>query len=281
MEIVKHIQDINNLLKTYRTKRLTIGFVPTMGALHEGHVSMIRKARNENDIVVCSIFVNPIQFNNKEDLEKYPRNLERDIEILSKNSCDILFYPDVEEMYPEEVQTKYDFGYLDKILEGEYRPGHFNGVAVVVKKLFDIIEPDKAYFGEKDFQQLVIIKKLVNDFTIPVKIIPCPIIRENDGLAMSSRNMRLTPDERKIAPAIYQLLMRSKGKAKTLSVEHLKKWIADEIKKFPFILEYFEIADSVTLKPIIKWEESENPIALIAVYLGKIRLIDNMFLKDE
>jgi len=278
MEVFNHIKNIRECLNTYGEKHLSVGFVPTMGALHDGHISLIQKAKNENNIVVCSIFVNPIQFNNKEDLEKYPRNLEKNIKILSEANCDILFCPDVEEMYPEEIHTKYDFGYLDKILEGKYRTGHFNGVAIVVKKLFEIIEPSKAYFGEKDFQQLAIVKQLVKTEHIPVEIISCPIIREKDGLAMSSRNIRLNPEEKKIAPVIYQLLLKSKEKTKSLTVEELKKWAEDELKKYPFTVEYFEIADSETLKSISKWEESEKPIALIAFYLGKIRLIDNMFL---
>ena len=198
MEIFKTIPELKNYLSKVKSTGSSIGFVPTMGALHQGHISLIKQACNENSKVVCSIFVNPIQFNNKEDLIKYPRNTDADIKVLQENNCDILFLPDNEEMYPEPVTTIYEFGQLDKVLEGKFRAGHFNGVAIVVKKLFDIVEADKAYFGEKDYQQLAVIKELVKKINIPIDIIPCPTLRESDGLALSSRNIRLSEHERRI-----------------------------------------------------------------------------------
>ncbi|HFB61616.1 MAG TPA: pantoate--beta-alanine ligase, partial [Bacteroidetes bacterium] len=191
------IKETKEYLSGQKAAGKTIGFVPTMGALHEGHLELMRRARKENDLLVVSIFVNPIQFNNPDDLKKYPRTLEDDMEKLKSVDCNVLFAPDAAEMYPEKVTTQYDFGELDKVMEGKFRPGHFNGVAVVVKKLFDIVQPHRAYFGEKDFQQLAIIKKLVEMENIPVEIVPCPIVRDPAGLAMSSRNRLLTPEQRK------------------------------------------------------------------------------------
>ncbi len=279
MEIFNKINKTKNYLYKIKQKGLSIGFVPTMGALHKGHFSLLQKSKQENDFTACSIFVNPIQFNNKEDLEKYPRDFQSDTKILKEIGCDLLFMPSVEEMYPEPIDTVYDFGNLDKVMEGKYRPGHFNGVAVVVNKLFNIIEPDRAYFGEKDFQQLVIIKHLVKKYNIPVEIVSCPIVRENDGLAISSRNVRLTTEERKAAPYIYQTLLKAKEKAGDISVEELKKWVYFGINKNPLMkLEYFEVVDMETLMPIKKRTDNKNIIACIAVYLNKIRLIDNIIL---
>ena len=219
MQLFSKITEIKEFLSFQKKNSLKIGFVPTMGALHEGHISLLEKAKKENDICVCSIFVNPIQFNNNEDLKKYPRNIESDILYLKSVGCDVLFLPSEEEMYPEPDKTIYDFNGLDKYMEGTFRPGHFNGVAVVVKKLFDIVEPNKAYFGEKDFQQLSIIKYLTKALELPVTIVPCTTMRENDGLAMSSRNKLLTPEERNIAPIIYQTLNSAKKNYKNYSVE--------------------------------------------------------------
>ncbi len=278
MKIINTIKNTKEYLKNIRLQNLSIGFVPTMGALHEGHLELIRKAKRENDFVVCSIFVNPIQFNNREDLEKYPRNLENDISELEKTGCDLLFSPSVKEMYPAPVKTKYDFGDLEKVMEGKHRPGHFNGVAIVVKKLFEIIKPDKSYFGEKDYQQLVIIHALVKKYKIPVEIVPCATVREPDGLAKSSRNKRLTPEERKIAPVIYQILKEVKNKAGKTPINELNKWVEQQINNCKGMkLEYFEIVDKKTLQPIERWE-NKDCIACIALFLGKVRLIDNIIL---
>lgn len=271
------IPKTRDALNAVRKDGLSIGFVPTMGALHEGHISLIQCARAENDVVVCSIFVNPIQFNNPEDLKKYPITLERDLEMLEEAGCHLVFAPNAEEMYPEPVKEHFDFGSLETVMEGQFRAGHFNGVAVVVKKLFEIIEPDRAYFGEKDFQQLAIVKQLVKDFEIPVQIIPCPIIREDDGLAMSSRNRRLTELDRVQAPFIHQTLSEAKEIALESSLENVKQFVLERFaERDEFDMEYFEIVDMNSLQTVKEWSDSNNIIACIAVWLGKIRLIDNI-----
>ena len=277
LKVFNTIKDTNEFLSKQGSDGRTIGFVPTMGALHEGHLELMRRAKRENDILACSIFVNPIQFNNKEDLNKYPRTLEDDIKKIELIGCDVLFAPSNEEMYPEEEKTVYDFGNLDKVMEGKHRPGHFNGVAVVVKKLFDIIQPDKAYFGEKDFQQLRIIQALAEQLKLSVEIVPCSIVREKDGLAMSSRNERLTAEERKIAPVIFKTLQFVKRNSHRLSIEEINKHIDSEINLYPEMkLEYFEIVDKKTLSQGTKLLRNKNLIACIALFLGKIRLIDNI-----
>lgn len=279
MRVFEKISETSDFLKTVKAKGLSVGFVPTMGALHRGHISLIEQSLKENDFTVCSIFVNPIQFNKKSDLENYPRETSSDFQKLKLSGCEMVFMPSNDEMYPEPVNTQYDFGQLDKVMEGKHRPGHFNGVAIVVRKLFEIIKPDKAYFGGKDFQQLAIIQYLVKKNNIPVDIVPCTIIRENDGLAMSSRNVRLTPAERKEAPVIFQLLQQAKEKAPSLPVKELIKWVQNEFIKHPSIeLEYFEIVDMETLQPVKEWDECKKIIACVAVHLGKIRLIDNIIL---
>jgi pantoate--beta-alanine ligase len=248
-----------------------------MGALHEGHFQLMQRAKSENEMLVVSIFVNPIQFNNPEDLKKYPRNLEKDKTLLKSVGCDVLFAPSVEEMYPEPVNTKYDFGKLENVMEGAFRKGHFNGVAVVVKKLFDILLPDKAYFGEKDFQQFAIIKELVRIENLPVQIVPCPIVRETDGLAMSSRNERLSPDERNAAPFIYKTLQAAVEFSKKINPEIVKKWVAEQFSaNNVFQLEYFEIANDHDLQPVTTWNKDCGTLGFIALRLGKVRLIDNI-----
>jgi pantoate--beta-alanine ligase len=250
-----------------------------MGALHEGHLSLIRRSTDENTLTVCSVFVNPIQFNTKKDLDNYPRTLDIDLKILEKTGCDVVFIPGEEEMYPkgEPGSIDIDFGHLDKILEGKFRPGHFKGVAIVVKKLFEIIEPHKAYFGKKDYQQLLVISEMVKKFNLPVRVVPCLTVREPDGLAMSSRNMRLTAGEREIAPLIYETLSDVKEKAGTLPVNTLKEWAVKKINENPaFEVEYIEIADKNTLLPLENWESKEKAIVLAAVKLNEIRLIDNL-----
>ncbi len=277
MKVFSKITDTEAYISSLKEQALSLGFVPTMGALHKGHVSLIEKASRENDVTVSSIFVNPIQFNNQEDFDRYPVQFEKDIEMLERAGCHLVFIPSVAEMYPEPVNDTYDFGVLDKVMEGASRAGHFNGVAIVVKKLLQIMQPDKAYFGEKDFQQLQVIRYLVTTHNIPVEIIPCPIIREPDGLAMSSRNMRLTLEERKTAPLIYQTLLRCAEASSSLTVQQVKSLFLSEISLFPeFRLDYFEIAEESTLQPIHSWQESENPRAFVAVFLGNVRLIDNL-----
>jgi pantoate--beta-alanine ligase len=255
----------------------TIGFVPTMGALHEGHITLIRRAAQENDFVVVSIFVNPIQFNNAEDLAKYPRNLEADIQQLEETGCNLVFAPSADEMYPEPDLTEFDFGQLDKVMEGKFRPGHFKGVAIVVKRLFEIVTPHKAYFGEKDFQQLAIIKKMVNMLQIPVEIVPCPIVRESDGLAMSSRNARLTPEERAEAPVIHKALSAIKENYSWFIPDGIKQLVMGEIQEnHYFRVEYVDVVDAETLLPFEDWQDVEHAVVCIAAYIGTVRLIDNI-----
>jgi pantoate--beta-alanine ligase len=279
MKISEKISETVAHLKTIRDAKIMIGFIPTMGALHKGHLSLVREAKKENGYVVCSIFVNPMQFNNKTDLQKYPRDILKDKELLESAGCDFLFFPSESEMYPEPVKEDFNFGELDKVMEGKFRPGHFNGVAVVVKKLFEIITPDRAYFGLKDYQQVVIINKLVKDYQLPVEIIPCTIVREKDGLAMSSRNQLLDKTSRKKAPMIYEALKMVKIQSGYSTIIEIKDYIEHLFHKTSNTkLEYFEIVDMYTLKPIKTWVESKNIIACIAVYFGNIRLIDNMIL---
>ena len=274
----KTIRDTQYFLTERKRKGKSVGFVPTMGALHEGHLELMRRAKRENDLLAVSIFVNPIQFNNPEDLEKYPRDLERDERLLRKVGCDLLFAPEVEEVYPAgDKPETYNFGALEKVMEGAFRPGHFNGVAVVVKRLFDIVRPDRAYFGEKDFQQLTIIKKLVQQEQMKVKIVPCPIVREADGLAMSSRNVRLTPNERRLAPEIHRILSEAVRMKEKMSPAELTAWVKNRFEQHPaFRLEYFEIADEQNLQPVEYWDETPEIMGFVAVYLGKVRLIDNI-----
>jgi pantoate--beta-alanine ligase len=279
MQRFSGIHDIREYLAKERSAGKSIGFVPTMGALHEGHLSLIRRSAEENDLTVTSIFVNPIQFNSRNDLVNYPRTLERDLEMLEMTGCDAAFIPDDEEIYPKGItgNLEIDFGYLDKILEGKFRPGHFRGVAIVVKKLFEITEPQKAYFGKKDYQQFLVISELVKKLHLPVAIVPCMIIREPDGLAMSSRNMRLSAGERNVAPLIYETLTGVKERAGIIPVEKLKGWAIGKIRTSKeFVVEYIEIADKETLRPMENWENMEKAIVLAAVNLNDIRLIDNV-----
>jgi pantoate--beta-alanine ligase len=239
----------------------------------------VNQAVKENDIVVTSIFVNPIQFNNPEDLAKYPRTLQTDLDLLNAANCSAVFAPSVEEMYPESDNTEFDFGNLDKVMEGRFRPGHFRGVGIIVKKLLQIITPGKVYFGEKDFQQIAIVRHMVRVFNMPVEIISCPIVREDDGLAMSSRNTRLTAEERKAAPEIYKALCRSKEDYSWFTPEGLPLVIRSEIEENPlFRVEYVEVVDIQTLRPFGDWPDAEHAIVCVAVFLGQVRLIDNIIL---
>ena len=277
MNVYNFIVDIQRFVEEKHNLGLKVGFVPTMGALHEGHISLINRAKKENDIVVCSVFVNPIQFNNPADLEKYPRTPEKDIEKLEQAGCDAVFMPTAEEMYPNKVEDHYDFGDLERVMEGACRPGHFNGVAIVVRKLFEIVTPNRAYFGEKDFQQLAIINKMVNELNMNLEIVPCPIVREKDGLAMSSRNVRLNETERAIAPKIFATLNDSITKKDAVSPAEMKNYALKkyaEIKEFD--VEYVEITDEINLKSIENWDECDHARIFVALQLGPVRLIDNV-----
>ena len=277
MNVYTSIKDIQKDILAQKARGLSIGFVPTMGALHRGHISLLEQSIKENDISISSIFINPKQFNNKQDLEKYPRTLEDDCNKLEKAGCDIIFAPSAGEIYPEEVKEHYDFGQLERVMEGEHRPGHFNGVAVVVKRLFGICMPQKAYFGEKDFQQLTIIKALVEQENMPVEIIGCPIIREEDGLAMSSRNVRLSPEERSIAPEIFKSLNWIKKQAGDKSIREIVILAEEKLNTMPGMkVEYICIADENTLMPVQDWDETDNIRIFIALFLGDVRLIDNL-----
>jgi pantoate--beta-alanine ligase len=277
MEVVKTVRELKKIIDLQRRSNAIVGFVPTMGALHNGHLSLVRKAAEETDFVVVSIFVNPTQFNNKEDLNRYPRDLSRDLELLEETSCQLVFAPDVNEVYPEEDTRKFNFGALESVMEGKFRPGHFNGVAQVVSRFFEMVHPDKAYFGLKDFQQVAIINKMVELLNLDVEIISCPIIREEGGLAMSSRNMLLSEEERKNALLISQTLFASVEKAKDHSVEDVQKWVIETIDKNQFLqTEYFEIVDSKELMPVNNWDSKVNKMGCIAVHCGKVRLIDNV-----
>lgn len=258
---------------------LTVGFVPTMGALHAGHLNLVNRSKVETDLTVCSIFVNPIQFNNKADLEKYPRPLEQDLGKLEAAGCDVAFVPDAGEMYPEGENyfVDVDFGNLDKVMEGRFRPGHFNGVAIVVKKLFDIVQPTHAYFGKKDYQQLAVIMHMVHQLKLPVMIIPCETVREPDGLAMSSRNIRLTPEQRNLAPGIFRELESIRENAGTGPVSELQVNAINRINDIPgFKVEYLEIGDRETLMPVSNPQAPGRGVAFVAVFAGDVRLIDNI-----
>ncbi|MCK4569236.1 MAG: pantoate--beta-alanine ligase [Bacteroidales bacterium] len=277
MKIYHSIKDIQRDILAQKARGLSIGFVPTMGALHRGHLSLLERSVKENDISICSIFVNPIQFNHKQDLEKYPRSPEEDCKKLDNAGCDIVFAPSAGEMYPEEVKEHYDFGQIERVMEGEHRPGHFNGVAVVVKRLFDICMPHKAYFGEKDFQQLAIIKALVEQQNMSVEIMGCPIIREGDGLAMSSRNVRLSPEERSIAPAIFKTLNQIQQKAGQEPLQETIRKAKAYLNSLPGMkVEYIQITDEQSLMPVESWDDANQIRAFIALFLGDVRLIDNL-----
>ena len=277
MEVFHHRREINQHIASLKKAGKSIGFVPTMGALHPGHISLLRHARQQNEFTVVSIFVNPTQFNNKEDLVRYPRALDTDLPLLEKEGCDFVFVPDEKEMYPEPDLRVFSFGNLDKVMEGKFRPGHFNGVAQIVTKLFDTVNPDRAYFGQKDLQQLAIIRKLTSDCRYPVEIVACPIVREADGLAMSSRNTRLSPEERQHAPLISKTLLKARETGTSVSPESLKKTVIDAIDKDPFLqVEYFEIVDDKTLQRIKSWDSPGIKIGCIAVHSGKVRLLDNI-----
>ena len=277
MKLVHTINELRAELDVLRRAGKKIGFVPTMGALHEGHASLVRRAVEENDIVVVSVFVNPTQFNDKNDLLKYPRTLEADCELLQKEGAAYVFAPSVEEIYPEPDTRQFSYAPLDTVMEGKFRPGHFNGVCQVVSKLFMMVEPDKAYFGEKDFQQLAIIREMVKQMQFPLEIIGCPIVREEDGLALSSRNARLSDLQRQQALNISKTLFASQEYATTHSVAETQQFVEDSIASSEGLdLEYFELVDGTTLQKISDWNETDYVVGCITVFCGEVRLIDNI-----
>lgn len=277
MQVINTIAQLQETLLAERAKGMSIGLVPTMGALHEGHASLVRRSVSENDITVVSIFLNPTQFNDPKDLERYPRTLESDCAILEECGAQIAFAPSVNEIYPEPDTRRFSYPPTDSVMEGARRPGHFNGVCQIVSKLFMITDPDRAYFGEKDYQQIAVIRRMVEDLKFRVDIIPCPVIREADGLAMSSRNTLLAPDEKAIAPNIYRILQESKGLG--LTVSETREWVVSNINEIPGLeVEYYSIVDGNTLADIEDWSDSDSVVGCITVYCGKtpIRLIDHI-----
>ncbi|HET9487182.1 MAG TPA: pantoate--beta-alanine ligase [Chryseosolibacter sp.] len=280
MEIFKQIAPLKAFLSDLKCHGKSVGLVPTMGALHDGHISLIKASKAENHITVSSIFVNPIQFNNQHDLVKYPRNIEKDTELLKSVGCDVLFNPENTEMYPKTSVLKLDFGNLDKVMEGQFRQGHFSGVALVVSKLFNIVQPDYAYFGQKDWQQFAIIEKLTEELNFNIGLRSVPTLRESDGLALSSRNERLNAGERALATVFYKGLLQAKTALRAgKSIREVKPQIRAFVEQYPGArLEYFEVADSKNLNLLENVEQSAKPIMCIAGYVGEIRLIDNMFI---
>ena len=277
MKVVNTIKELRELLDGYRAEGKKIGLVPTMGALHRGHASLVERSIAGNDVTVVSIFVNPTQFNDKNDLKNYPRTLEADCALLEKVGATVAFAPAVEEMYPEEDTRQFSFAPLDTVMEGACRPGHFNGVAQIVSKLFYAVEPDRAYFGEKDFQQLAIIREMVRQLELPLEIVGCPIVREEDGLAMSSRNTLLSEDERERALTISSTLFASVDFAKVNSLEATRNFVEDMINDTPGLeLEYYRIVDGNTLHEIEEWADSDYVVGCIALFCGNVRLIDNI-----
>lgn len=281
MKVIQTIKELRTELKQFREEGKLIGFVPTMGALHEGHASLVRRAVAENDVVVVSVFVNPTQFNDSNDLVKYPRTLEADCRLLEKEGATLVFAPSVEEMYPEPDTRRFHYAPLDTVMEGKYRPGHFNGVCQIVSKLFLIVEPHYAYFGEKDFQQLAIIREMVVRLDMPVQIVGCPIVREEDGLALSSRNARLSAEDRTHALAISRTLFDSLTYSKTHTVAETQTFVEKAIAESEGLeLEYFELVDGNTLQKISSWDETDYAVGCITVYCGEVRLIDNIKYKE-
>lgn len=281
MEIVHTIKDLQAALAALRAQGKTVGLVPTMGALHAGHASLVKRCVAENDAAVVSVFVNPTQFNDKNDLAKYPRTLEADCSLLEQCGAAFAFAPSVEEMYPEPDTRQFSYTPLDTVMEGKFRPGHFNGVCQIVSKLFEAVKPDRAYFGEKDFQQLAIIREMVRQLKFPLEIVGCPIVREEDGLALSSRNARLSASERQQALKISQTLFASRDFAKTHTVAETQKFVEDAIEAAPGLrLEYFELVDGNTLQKIANWEDTQYAVGCITVFCGEVRLIDNIKYKE-
>lgn len=279
MHTYTRIDEVRGFVEKQKALGKTIGFVPTMGALHSGHISLVKNSLSNTDITIVSIFVNPTQFNDASDLKNYPREFAKDKKQLEDIGCQAIFYPEVDEMYPEKDDRVFDFGGLDEVMEGEHRPGHFNGVAQIVSKLFYAIPANKAFFGLKDFQQLAIIKKLVKILNLNIEIVPCDIIREPNGLAMSSRNERLTQEQREAASIIFNNLLETKKRIGNYSIDEVKAFVMQNINKSPlFEVEYFDIVNSETLLSVKRKEECNDAIACIAVWADKVRLIDNIIL---
>jgi len=281
MKVIHTIEDLQAGLSVLKAQGKKVGLVPTMGALHAGHASLVKRSVNENDVTVVSVFVNPTQFNDKNDLVKYPRTLEADCKLLEDCGATLVFAPSVEEMYPEPDTRQFGYAPLDTVMEGAFRPGHFNGVCQIVSKLFDAVKPHRAYFGEKDFQQLAIIREMVRQMKFDLEIVGCPIVREEDGLALSSRNARLSSDERENALNISRTLFKSRTFATTHSVSETQKMVEDAIAAAPGLrLEYFEIVDGNTLQKIGDWNETSYAVGCITVFCGEVRLIDNIKYKE-
>ncbi len=282
MYLFKKVSDLQHYLKNAVNSAQNLGFIPTMGALHEGHLSLIRLAKETNALTVCSIFVNPTQFNEQNDLARYPRTPGKDIQLLEKVGCDVLFLPEVEEVYPAGLDTKLqlDLGGLDQLMEGLFRPGHFVGVAEVVKRLLDIVQPDQLFMGQKDFQQFTIVKQMIDQLGLPMELVMGPTVREEDGLAMSSRNLRLTEEQRQLAPKIYQTLVATREWLEEMLPTEVKAKAMQTLEVPGLKPEYFEIVDRETLQPIDNWAGQKTAVACTAVWAGEVRLIDN-FLLDK
>lgn len=283
MKIVESASDLKAALAPFRCEGKAIGLVPTMGALHAGHASLVARCVSENDVAVVSVFVNPTQFNDKTDLANYPRTLQADCQLLESLGATLVFAPSVEEMYPEPDTRTFSYPPTDTVMEGAFRPGHFNGVCQVVSKLFMMVEPTRAYFGEKDFQQVAVIRRMVADRHFPVRIVPCPIVRESDGLALSSRNMLLNPDERQTAPNISRVLAASVDYARRHTVGETRQWVVDSINAVPGLeVQYYEIVDGGSLLSLQNWDDSDFVVGCVTVFCGHrpVRLIDNVKYKS-
>lgn len=278
MKIIRTVKELRDAVSTLKSEGKSVGLVPTMGALHDGHISLVEQARTGNDAVVVSVFVNPTQFNNPDDLRTYPRTEEADCRRLEDAGVDIAFIPSVEEMYPEPDTRVFDLGPVAAVMEGAMRPGHFNGVAQVVSRLFAMVNPDRAYFGEKDFQQIAVIRRMVELEKFPIEIVACPIKRESDGLALSSRNVRLSARQREVSPNIHRVLKESVAeKASGATLEEVKRNVIDKINAFPEMeVEYYEIVNAADMQPVAGWGDCKEAVGCITVYLGDIRLIDNI-----
>lgn len=283
MKVINKTSDLQAIIKQFKNDGKSIGLVPTMGALHKGHLSLVKNSISNNDITVVSIFVNPTQFNNPNDLASYPRTVEKDLELLQTIGCDVVFAPEADDIYSKsETDSRFEFDFegLDKVMEGKFRPGHFNGVVQIVSKLFDLVRPNRAYFGEKDFQQLAIIRLMTRRYNLPIEIVPCPIVREDSGLALSSRNSLLKDNEKQVAQHIYAVLNESRQFVPQTEVEELKQCVIAAIEQKPELkVEYFDIVDGHTLKSIDKWDECDYVVGCITVFCGNVRLIDNICYK--
>ncbi|MCE8614207.1 pantoate--beta-alanine ligase [Bacteroides fragilis] len=282
MKVIHTIKDLQAELSVLKAQGKKVGLVPTMGALHAGHASLVKRSVNENEVTVVSVFVNPTQFNDKNDLVKYPRTLDADCKLLEACGATYTFAPSVEEMYPEPDTRQFSYAPLDTVMEGAFRPGHFNGVCQIVSKLFEAVKPHRAYFGEKDFQQLAIIHEMVRQMQFDLEIVGCPIVREEDGLALSSRNARLSAEERENALKISQTLFKSRTFAATHTVSETQKFVEDAIAAAPGLrLEYFEIVDGDTLQKVGNWDQTSYAVGCITVFCGDVRLIDNIKYKES